>query len=225
MVLFSRHWFWKVDSSCSILVKMGCNESRCRSSAGSDKVKETVVYTHETEEFLKDVHEAKCFISSADCRSSVPPPVSRAVLDFAQRMSEDIVAQALQLCWEVEIRYKELPFIDAECDYIIWTDRSFLPGVWLHLDTKCVANEAGENARLSSEPLILEECSCSSQTFCPQLKNVFVISSHCKTRVSVRNTVTFCIKLWLVGKKYYLWNPQKYCYVIIRWLTALSSKL
>lgn len=175
------NWFWKVDSSFSLLVKMGCNESRCRSSAGSDKAKETVVYTHETEEFLKDVHEAKCFISSADCRSSVPPPVSRAVLDFAQRMSEDIVAQALQLCWEVESRYKEMPFIDAECDYIIWTHRSFLPGVWLHLDTKCVADEAGENARLSSEPLILEECSCSSQTFCSQLKNVFVISSHCKS--------------------------------------------
>uniref|UniRef100_A0A3B4TYH8 Uncharacterized protein n=1 Tax=Seriola dumerili TaxID=41447 RepID=A0A3B4TYH8_SERDU len=47
------------------------------------------------------------------------PPVGKQILDLAQKMSEDIVAQALQLCWEVEIRYKDLPFIDNECDYVI----------------------------------------------------------------------------------------------------------
>ncbi|TKS66489.1 Small membrane A-kinase anchor protein [Collichthys lucidus] len=43
----------------------------------------------------------------------------KPILDFAQKMSEDIVAQALLLCWEVEIRYKDMPFIDVECEYAI----------------------------------------------------------------------------------------------------------
>ncbi len=50
------------------------------------------------------------------------PPVSGQIVNFAQKMSEDIVTQALLLCWEAEIHYKELPFIDIECEYVIWAD-------------------------------------------------------------------------------------------------------
>lgn len=49
----------------------------------------------------------------------VPQPVSRLLLDFAQKLSQDVVAQALLLCWQVQVRLGELPFIDSEGDYVI----------------------------------------------------------------------------------------------------------
>lgn len=74
----------------------------------------------ETKAFLK---ETKSSLSSeetpADGCSLDLPPARKPILDFAQKMSEDIVAQALLLCWEVEIRYKDVPFIDIECEYVI----------------------------------------------------------------------------------------------------------
>lgn len=53
---------------------------------------------------------------------NLDPVVSKPILDFAQKMSEDIITQALQLFWEVEIQYKDLPFIDSGSDYIIWPE-------------------------------------------------------------------------------------------------------
>lgn len=41
------------------------------------------------------------------------------MLDFAQKMSEEIISQALLLCWEKEIHYTEFPFIDIEHEYTI----------------------------------------------------------------------------------------------------------
>uniref|UniRef100_A0A3Q1CVD1 Uncharacterized protein n=1 Tax=Amphiprion ocellaris TaxID=80972 RepID=A0A3Q1CVD1_AMPOC len=93
---------------------MGCNESRCWSLSHSDKSKETEHRDDETEEFLKHIKEDRCVSRSVD-----PPLVSIQTLDFASRMSEDIVAQALQLCWQVEHQHQELPFIDSDSDYII----------------------------------------------------------------------------------------------------------
>lgn len=100
---------------------MGCEESRCWTSG--DKPKETVMEKQrdeeeeEEEEFLMD--EEKCSVDQTDGCFSDPPEASGLLLDFAQRTSEDIVAQALQLCWTVEDRYKELPFIDSECDCLV----------------------------------------------------------------------------------------------------------
>lgn len=105
---------------------MGGNESRCWSSACSDTQKKSVIDKQgegETKAFLKDVKETKHSVSSEETPADGClldfPPVSKPILDFAQKMSEDIISQALQLCWEVEIRYKDLPFIDVECEYVI----------------------------------------------------------------------------------------------------------
>lgn len=46
-------------------------------------------------------------------------PVCKTMLDFAQKMAEDIISQALLLCWEKEINYQEFPFIDIEQEYTI----------------------------------------------------------------------------------------------------------
>lgn len=46
-------------------------------------------------------------------------PVCKPMLDFAQKMAEDIISQALLLCWEKEINYQEFPFIDIEQEYTI----------------------------------------------------------------------------------------------------------
>ncbi|GAA6224595.1 small membrane A-kinase anchor protein-like [Lates japonicus] len=105
---------------------MGCNESRCWSWSGSDKQKEAIIIEEggqdETKAFLEVVKD-ECVVSpeemADDGCSLTLPPVCKPILDFAQKMSEDIVAQALQLCWEVESRCKDLPFIDSDCDYVI----------------------------------------------------------------------------------------------------------
>lgn len=72
------------------------------------------------EAFLKETKSSVCSEETPADRCSLDlPPVRKPIRDFAQKMSEDIVAQALLLCWEVEIRYKDVPFIDIECEYVI----------------------------------------------------------------------------------------------------------
>lgn len=78
---------------------------------------ETGVDKHEgeTEAFLEEVKNTK----SSEETPSDPPPTRKLVLDLAQKMSEDIMAQALQLCWEMDVHYKDFPFIDIESEYVI----------------------------------------------------------------------------------------------------------
>lgn len=103
------------------LGEMGCHESRCRSSSDSGKQKGATVDKQgegETKVFHQDVKEVACVASleqtpAAGCSSELPP-ACKPIEDYAQKMSEDIVAQTLQLCWEEMIRYKELPFIDND---------------------------------------------------------------------------------------------------------------
>ncbi|KAK9524203.1 hypothetical protein VZT92_018060 [Zoarces viviparus] len=104
---------------------MGCTESRCRSWDCSDKQEETVLDKQEegeTKAFLTDAKETKHSLTSeetpADGCSVNLRPVTKPMLDLAQKMSEDIVAQALQLCWELDIHYKEWLFIDTKCEYV-----------------------------------------------------------------------------------------------------------
>lgn len=52
-------------------------------------------------------------------RETEPPRVSRELLELAEKISEEVLAQALLLCWEAEIRYQDLPFIDVQCEYVI----------------------------------------------------------------------------------------------------------
>lgn len=42
------------------------------------------------------------------------PPVNPVLLDYAQRLSEEIVARAVQQWVEVDSRYSDIPYI--ECD-------------------------------------------------------------------------------------------------------------
>lgn len=99
---------------------MGGNESRCFVSSKHKKTNVDQRGDVETEEFLKDVTEMKSSVVSkeTDSRSLDFPTIGQPILDFAQKTSKEIISQALQLCWEAEIRYKDLPFID-ECEYVI----------------------------------------------------------------------------------------------------------
>lgn len=45
--------------------------------------------------------------------------VCKPMLDFAQKMSEEIISQALLLCWEKKMNYTEFPFIDKKHEYTI----------------------------------------------------------------------------------------------------------
>lgn len=48
-----------------------------------------------------------------------PPEVNSKLLQLAEKISGEVLAQALLLCWEMEICYQELPYIDIQCEYII----------------------------------------------------------------------------------------------------------
>lgn len=104
------------------VVEMGARESRCLSWALTDKQGNALAVEQaedESEACSENVEETESTSEETSAGQQDPPPVSQAVLDFAEKMSQEVVAQALLLCWEEEIRYKELPFIDIECEYII----------------------------------------------------------------------------------------------------------
>lgn len=92
---------------------MGGRESRCFPWALVDKRKEAEyhakVYHEDNEETETQPHSTE----------TVPPMVSRELLELAEKISEEVLAQALLLCWEMEICYQDLPFIDVQCEYVI----------------------------------------------------------------------------------------------------------
>lgn len=92
---------------------MGGRESRCLPWALVDKRREAEGRSEARQE---DGEEAATLSPSEE---TDPPGVSRELLEFAEKMSEEVVAQALLLCWEAEICYQELPFIDSQCEYVI----------------------------------------------------------------------------------------------------------
>lgn len=104
---------------------MGGKVSRCWSQAAPGTQEDTDVHgeaVEEAEAFLEDEERSQSSVSGAEPPEpgcGLEPPPSRAVLALADKMSEDIVAQALLLCWQLEIRYSDLPFIDLECEYVI----------------------------------------------------------------------------------------------------------
>lgn len=101
---------------------MGSQESKCLSWACTDK-KQREIVTSKRDEETKVSNEATCPVSSEetppDGCSLDPSPGNKLLLDFAEKMSEDIVVQALLLCWEMKVDYKEFLFIDIECEYVI----------------------------------------------------------------------------------------------------------
>lgn len=97
---------------------MGSHASRCLPLACTDRQKNPTNKQREDEPkvFLQDVSSKDKPV--ADC-SLHPSPVNELVLDFAQKMSEEIISQVLLFCWEAEIHCEEFPFIDNECEYSI----------------------------------------------------------------------------------------------------------
>lgn len=99
--------------SFSLRSEMGARESRCLPWALVDKRKET---EGQSEECGEDGEETAAL---PPLEEMDPSGVSRELLELAEKMSEEVVAQALLLCWEDEIHYQELPFIDIQCEYVI----------------------------------------------------------------------------------------------------------
>lgn len=92
---------------------MGGCESRCLPWALVDKQREAEGPSKARQE------DGKKAATLPPSEEMDPLGVSREILEFAEKMSEEVVAQALLLCWEAEIRYQELPFIDIQCEYVI----------------------------------------------------------------------------------------------------------
>lgn len=87
---------------------MGGCESRCLPWALVDKQKRAACHTK--------VHQKETQPSLGE---TDPPVVSRELLELAEKISDEVLAQALLLCWEIEICYQALPFIDIQCEYVI----------------------------------------------------------------------------------------------------------
>lgn len=92
---------------------MGGRESRCLPWALADKWKKAEGHTDVSQEDNKKTE------TQPPLRERDPPEVNSKLLELAEKISEEVLAQALLLCWEAEIRYQELPFIDIQCEYVI----------------------------------------------------------------------------------------------------------
>lgn len=92
---------------------MGSWQSRCLPWALVDKRNEAERHTKVCQEDNKET-ETQPPLGETD-----PPRVSRELLEFAEKISEEVLSQALLLCWEAEIHYQELPFIDILNEYVI----------------------------------------------------------------------------------------------------------
>lgn len=103
---------------------MGTHESRCLSLACTHRPGENPIDKQGEDESktpLQSVKEATGGSKEIPTRDSSEDsnPVCKPMLDFAHKMAEDIISQALLLCWEKEINYQEFPFIDIEQEYTI----------------------------------------------------------------------------------------------------------
>lgn len=102
---------------------MGTRESRYLSVACTRRQRETPIGNQGEEESNTALQSVKETAGSKEIptrdSSEGSNPVCKPMLDFAQEMAEDIISQALLLCWETEINYQEFPFIDIEQEYTI----------------------------------------------------------------------------------------------------------
>lgn len=104
--------------------EMGTHESRCLSLACTRRRRETPIGKQGEEDSKTPLQSVK---ETTGGSKEIPThdlsegsnPVCKPMLDFAQKMAEDIISQALLLCWEKEINYQEFPFIDIEQEYAI----------------------------------------------------------------------------------------------------------
>ncbi|KAJ8403517.1 hypothetical protein AAFF_G00352890 [Aldrovandia affinis] len=62
----------------------------------------------------KQVHDKTALVNSEAVPGQDSPKIDPFLLDYAQRLSEEIVARAVQQWAEVDSRYSDIPYI--ECD-------------------------------------------------------------------------------------------------------------
>lgn len=95
---------------CYILRNMGCVKSKRSDSAGQHANS-----TDKLEGKGKRTRGEKAYLVHSETSSAEnSPQVNPVLLDYAQRLSEEIVARAVQQWVEVDRRYSDIPYI--ECD-------------------------------------------------------------------------------------------------------------
>lgn len=86
---------------------MGCVKSK-RSDSSSQNA-------NSTEGKGKKSKGEKAYLVHSDMGSpEISPPINPVLLEYAHRLSEEIVARAVQQWMEVDRRYSDIPYI--ECD-------------------------------------------------------------------------------------------------------------
>ncbi|XP_063070587.1 small membrane A-kinase anchor protein-like [Engraulis encrasicolus] len=63
-----------------------------------------------------DGEKAALVNSESGPGSQDSPCLNPVLMDYAQRLSEEIVARAVQQWAEVDSRYSDIPFIECDCD-------------------------------------------------------------------------------------------------------------
>lgn len=89
---------------------MGCVKSK-RSHSGAQNTNST----EKTEDKSRWTRGEKAYLVHSEMGSAEnSPQVNPVLLEYAQRLSEEIVARAVQQWVEVDRRYSDIPYI--ECD-------------------------------------------------------------------------------------------------------------
>ncbi|KAG7240514.1 hypothetical protein INR49_026798 [Caranx melampygus] len=98
-------------NQCYIVQSMGCVKSKRSDSAGQNANS-----IEKAECLSRGTRGEKAYLVHSEMGSAVetPPQVNPVLLEYAQRLSEEIVARAVQQWVEVDRRYSDIPYI--ECD-------------------------------------------------------------------------------------------------------------
>lgn len=110
-------WIWTLtkdsnsptfkSNQCYILQSMGCVKSKRSDSASQN--------ANSTEGKAKRSKGEKAYLVNSEMGSpEISPPINPVLLEYAHRLSEEIVARAVQQWVEVDRRYSDIPYI--ECD-------------------------------------------------------------------------------------------------------------
>ncbi|RVE58471.1 hypothetical protein OJAV_G00209500 [Oryzias javanicus] len=89
---------------------MGCVKSK-----RSDSASQTVNSNDKVDGKCKKMRGERAYLVQSEADSvEISPPANPVLLEYAQRLSEEIVARAVQQWLEIDNRYSDIPYI--ECD-------------------------------------------------------------------------------------------------------------
>ncbi|KAK2849673.1 hypothetical protein Q7C36_008456 [Tachysurus vachellii] len=100
---------YTLSNQCSIFWIMGCVKSKCSKPTQNSSAAEKA----DGKPGMKHGEKAALVYSEAGSDQDTSR-VNPVLLDYAQRLSEEIVARAVQQWAEVDSRYSDIPYI--ECD-------------------------------------------------------------------------------------------------------------